>query len=75
PTGDRRSDSAFPLVFGNTLTGTAPDFSASTRAFQGIISSVQLSSVVRSPGWIAAKHRGFTGSFVSIGSPEAVQYR
>ena len=68
--GERRSDAGIPLIIGNAAFGSPP-----TNALEGAISSVQLSSVARSSGWIRATHRGFTGSFVSIGAPEAVQYR
>ena len=70
PTDERTSDASKDLIIGNVSFGPPPE-----RPTPGIVSSVQLSSVVRSSGWIRATHRGFNGSFVSIGAPEAVQYR
>ena len=68
PIGERTLDQDRDLIIGNVSFGPP-------RPTPGELSSVQLSSVVRSAGWIGATHRGFTGGFVSFGTPEAVHYR
>lgn len=69
PTGERRPDAGVDLIIGNVVSGTP------TRPTPGLISSVQVSDVVRSPGWIRATYEGYAGNFVSIGSPETVEYK
>ena len=71
PSGERVSDQAADLIIGNVT------FDQETyRPFGGQISSVMISSVVRSPGWIQTTHRAmFNEGVVEFGVPEAVEYQ
>ena len=63
PTGSYVSDASSNLYLGNVADGT--------RAFSGALDELRLSSVARSPGWLATQFRNQSspGAFYSISAP------
>ena len=64
PTGTVGSDVGYDLTVGNHAAATS-------RTFDGVIDSVQISSTARSADWIKAQHLATSGLFASVGPEQS----